>query len=124
MTKARLIIDTSELKDELHKAFCFLTDLNPEVTKHKTPCEWKNCIEASETASLIWKRWYAEYGISFHEAIISANIPEPAYKQGVYSLHEANESKDYEYVLDITADTIEFLYEKSNVKRKAEAIEV
>ena len=64
------------------------------------------------------KKWYVEYGISFHEAIISANIPELAYRQGVYSLHEANETNDYEYVLDITADTIEFLYEKSNIERK------
>ena len=107
----------NNLAHELHKAFCFLTDLNPEVTKHKTPCEWKKCIEASETTSLIWKRWYAEYGISFHEAIISVDIPEPAYIQAVYSLYEVNETKDYEYILDITADTIEFLYEKSEGER-------
>ena len=87
--------------------------MNPEATKHKTPCEWKKCIESSETASLIWKKWYAECGVLFHEAIISADIPELAYRQGVYSLHEVNETKDYEYILDITADTIEFLYEKS-----------
>ena len=103
----------NSLVHELHKAFCFLMDLNPDVTKYKTPHEWKKCINASETVSLVWKKWYTDYGIFFHEAIASIDIPISAYKYGMYLLHEANEAKNYEYVMDMTAETIEYLYEKS-----------
>jgi hypothetical protein len=107
---AKLIVDTSELKEELHRSFCFLADLNPQETKHKTPHEWKECFESSETVSNVWKNWYIGFGIGMYKIVMSAVMPEGAYKQGLYNLKEVNESNDYNYILDITSDTIEYLY--------------
>lgn len=108
---AKIIVDTSELKDELHKAFCFLADLNPKTTKNKTPHEWKECFEASE-ASEVWKSWFIGSGLCMYEYVTQSVIPERLYNHALYNLKEVNGSNNYEYVLDITIDAIMYLYHR------------
>lgn len=108
---AKLIIDISELKNELHRSFCFLAGLNPQETKHKTSHEWKECFEASE-ASEVWKRWFIGSGLGMYEYVTQSAIPERLYKHALYNLKEVNGSNNYDYILDITIDTIMHLYHR------------
>lgn len=78
---------------------------------------WKDFF-CSHECSAVWMAWYSEYGIVFLSSIEKwASLLEAfdvaAFKQAVYTLEEANQSGDKEYILDMAADAIEWLYDRA-----------
>lgn len=98
----------------LRESFAFLAGVPleeaPMASKWK---EWREIFGAHKK-HVVWTSWYDDCGCLFlpqltERAVLLEFFGEGALRQATYNLDEVNQSGDYEYILDIVADTIEWL---------------
>jgi|GEM_PF-2244540 hypothetical protein len=67
----------------------------------------------------LWNGWFVRYGIGFMTAIekdaaVLNVMDRDSFRQAAYMLEEANESLDYEYVLEMASHCIEWLKKRGD----------
>ena len=98
----------------LKKSFSFLAEVPVECAPSAIEItDWGEIFKKSD-CSLVWANWYDDHGKLFLANIDGCSgllemFDSVALKQAIYTLDEVNQSGDYEYILDMTADTIGWL---------------
>lgn len=80
--------------------------------------EWQPYFAKLGEESL-WNGWFVRYGIGFLTAIekdtaVLNVMDRDSFRQAAYMLEEANESRDYEYVLEMASHCIEWLKKRGD----------
>ncbi|MBE6102698.1 MAG: hypothetical protein E7200_11530 [Selenomonas ruminantium] len=98
----------------LKKSFSFLAEVQlKDAPSAMEITNWGDIFKKSD-CSLVWANWYDDHGKFFLAKIdgcsgLLEKFDPAALKQAIYTLDEVNQSGDYEYILDMTADTIGWL---------------
>ena len=114
-----------EFLDLLQKSFVILAEIDSDSTKEEIPIlqkgnlkiageRWKVIFD-SQDCSLVWKAWFSKYGVHHLAKLDEAELSDSDFANSSYLLGEgieaANKYQDKNYLLDLTADTIERLIE-------------